>query len=88
MILEPGNRVAIGPGEKVEWTAQDFACESRLVARHLSGLRRGPNLDIEESFFPRWRTAAGRVHLELGTLLRGLGRRPSKRGAASCGPYR
>ena len=77
-ILTDGDAamVATGLGYR-EWTNQDFAREFlRWVAREYPDCvgRKISAGDIEVYFLPRFQTRTGRIHLALGSLLRGLGK--------------
>ena len=68
--------VATGLGYR-EWTNQDFAREFlHWVAREYPDCagRKIAAGDIEVHFLPRFQTRTGRIHLALGSLLRGLGK--------------
>lgn len=77
-ILTDGDAamVATGLGYR-EWTNQDFAREFlHWVAREYPDCagRKIAAGDIEVHFLPRFKTRTGRIHLALGSLLRGLGK--------------
>lgn len=62
--------------EKVEWMPADFASAflDWLVAAYPETAEATiSSHDIQSSFLPQFKTATGRRHLRLGTLLRGLG---------------
>jgi hypothetical protein len=77
-ILTDGDAamVATGLGYR-EWTNQDFAREFlHWVAREYPDCagKKISASDIEVHFLPRFQTRTGRIHLALGSLLRGLGK--------------
>jgi hypothetical protein len=77
-ILTDGDAamVATGLGYR-EWTNQDFAREFlHWVAREYPDCagRKISACDIEVHFLPRFRMCTCRIHLALGSLLRGLGK--------------
>jgi hypothetical protein len=78
VVKAPGENV----GEKLEWTAADFAhafLDWMLAEYPVCAGGWVTSFDIETKFFPRWRAAAGCIHLDAGSLLRGLSDIVSKR---------
>ena len=75
-ISRKGARARVeNAAEKLEWTTADFASEflAWVAANYPSTA--GATIsshDIATSFFPRFKSATGRHHLALGSLLRGL----------------
>jgi hypothetical protein len=60
-----------------EWTPADFAAaflDWIAVEYPATAGATISSVDIASSFFPRFKAATGRHHLQLGALLRGLGK--------------
>jgi hypothetical protein len=83
VIVGDTAQVDRSPLEKDEWTSEDFARLFILWLTHEVPETRGKwvsALDIETEYFERFQVAAECYYLEVGSLLRGLGRHLGKAG--------
>jgi hypothetical protein len=77
VIARKGTRARVTNGaEKTEWMPEDFAAAFLDWVAVTYPMTAGATIsshDIAKSYFPRFKVATGRGHLQLGKLPRGLG---------------